>query len=136
VHASVRLTRAEFEDLVRPSLQETLGCLRRALASAAVDVDDLSAVLLAGGSSRIPLVAELLSAQLGRPLAVDALPSLVIALGAASYVRQDPPRPAPHGRAGRGCRDRARSRIGRVAGGAPGRSHAPTARRSRGPDGR
>ena len=38
---------------------------------------------LVGGSSRIPLVAQLLSAEFGRPIAVDADPKASIALGAA-----------------------------------------------------
>ena len=44
---------------------------------------DIDHVLLVGGSSRIPLVAELVSARLGRPVAVDAHPKHAIALGAA-----------------------------------------------------
>ena len=56
------------------------------------------AVLLAGGSSRIPLVAETLSAELGRPLAVDAHPKHVVALGAALAARPPhPPAPPPRG---------------------------------------
>ena len=40
-------------------------------------------MLLVGGSSRIPLVAQLVSEQLGRPVAVDADPKNAIAKGAA-----------------------------------------------------
>ena len=43
----------------------------------------MRAVLLVGGSSRIPLVAEMITAELGRPVAVDAHPKHAIALGAA-----------------------------------------------------
>jgi hypothetical protein len=43
----------------------------------------VSRVLLVGGSSRIPLVAELVGAELGRPVATDAHPKHAIALGAA-----------------------------------------------------
>jgi len=48
-----------------------------------VDVADLAAVLLVGGSSQIPLVAELVGADLGRPIAVDQHPKHTVALGAA-----------------------------------------------------
>jgi actin-like ATPase involved in cell morphogenesis len=79
----VRLTRAELEAIVRPSLYDSIEALRRALRSASIQPEELAAVLLVGGSSRMPLVAELVSAELGRPVAVDAHPKHAIALGAA-----------------------------------------------------
>jgi hypothetical protein len=47
----------------------------------------LDAVLLVGGSSRIPLIAQLVSAELGRPVAVDADPKTTTATGAALAAR-------------------------------------------------
>ncbi|MDN5861148.1 MAG: Hsp70 family protein [Pseudonocardia sp.] len=79
----VRLTRAEFEDMIRPALAETVETLRRAIADAGVAPEGLAAVLLAGGSSRIPLVERLLSAELGRPVAAEIDPYTVVAIGAA-----------------------------------------------------
>jgi molecular chaperone DnaK len=83
VQTQVRLIRAEFEDMIRPHIEHTVEALRRALRSANVTPDDLDAVLLVGGSSRVPLVAQLVSAELGRPVAIDADPKAAIALGAA-----------------------------------------------------
>jgi molecular chaperone DnaK len=83
VQSEVRLTRAEFEDMIRPQITETVEALRRALASAGIVPADLDAVLLVGGSSRIPLVARLLEAELGRPVVVDPEADTTIALGAA-----------------------------------------------------
>jgi len=60
-----------------------VSALHRAIASAGVGADQLTAVLLVGGSSRIPLVAQMVSEQLGRPVAVDADPKNAIAKGAA-----------------------------------------------------
>ena len=94
----VRLVRAEFEAMIAPALDETVEALRRALASAGVDAEDLDAVLLVGGSSRVPLVAQLLSAELGRPVAVDADPKASVALGAvlvATAAWDAPPAAAP-----------------------------------------
>jgi molecular chaperone DnaK len=79
IQTEVRVTRAQFEDAIRPILDETVDCLRRVVRP----VDELTAVLLVGGSSRIPLVTELISVALGRPVAVDADPKGVVALGAA-----------------------------------------------------
>ncbi|MGH3779527.1 MAG: Hsp70 family protein, partial [Pseudonocardiaceae bacterium] len=83
VASRVRLVRAEFEDMIRPQVVQTVEALRRAVRSAGVEPDDLDAVLLVGGSSRVPLVAQLVSAELGRPVAIDADPNAAIALGAA-----------------------------------------------------
>ena len=106
-HTEVRLTRAELEAMIRPALEETIVALRRAVASADRTVDDLAAVLLVGGSSRIPLVGQLVG-ELGRPVAVDARPKDTISLGAVRAVmarRAGPaaapppaPRPAPSAR--------------------------------------
>jgi molecular chaperone DnaK len=79
----VRLTRAELEDMVRPSLYDSIESLKRAVRSADVEVDDVTAVLLVGGSSRMPLVSQLVGSELGRPVAVDTHPKHAIALGAA-----------------------------------------------------
>jgi actin-like ATPase involved in cell morphogenesis len=87
---TVRLHRTEFESLVRPLVEETVTALRAAVASAGLTPDQLTAVLLVGGSSRIPLVAQTLSDQLGRPVAVDADPKNAIAMGAALAVSPRP----------------------------------------------
>jgi actin-like ATPase involved in cell morphogenesis len=83
LQTEVRLTRAEFEHMIRPTLSDSIAAINRALRSAKVEPGQVTAVLLVGGSSRIPLVSELVSSQLGRPVAVDAHPKYGIALGAA-----------------------------------------------------
>ena len=87
---SVRLHRSEFEQLIRPQVEQTVDALRQAVGSATLAPEQLTAVLLVGGSSRIPLVAQLVSEQLGRPVAVDADPKNVIAKGAALAVSPQP----------------------------------------------
>ncbi|MCP4961819.1 MAG: Hsp70 family protein [Actinomycetia bacterium] len=83
VSLQVRLTRSEFEDLVRPSIRDTLISVRQAVDSAGVTLDDLSAVLLVGGSSRVPLVAEVVGSETGLPITADAHSKNSVALGAA-----------------------------------------------------
>ncbi|HLU33012.1 MAG TPA: Hsp70 family protein [Natronosporangium sp.] len=83
ISTEVRLTRAEFEAMLRPILGSSIEALRRALQSAQVPPEQVQSVLLVGGSSRIPLVAQMVSAELGRPVAVDAHPKHAVALGAA-----------------------------------------------------
>jgi molecular chaperone DnaK (HSP70) len=84
----VRLTRAEFEAMIRPAISETIVALRRSIRSAQVRDDQITAVLLVGGSSRIPLVAQMVGAELGRPVVIDAHPKDAISFGAAIAVAQ------------------------------------------------
>ncbi|MGH8986204.1 MAG: Hsp70 family protein, partial [Acidimicrobiia bacterium] len=92
LQTEVRLTRAEFEAMVRPTLVESTQAMHRALRGAGVGPDQVKAVLLVGGSSRIPLVAQLVGAEFGRPVAVDAHPKHSIALGAALAAAGEPDR--------------------------------------------
>ena len=84
-HTEVRLTRGELEAMLRPALEETVTATTRALRTAGLQPSDLRAVVLVGGSSRIPLVAQLVTSALGRPVAVDTDPKHAIALGAARH---------------------------------------------------
>jgi molecular chaperone DnaK len=83
VTTDVRLTRGEFEAMVRPALHGSIEALRRAVRSAGCTPEQLHSVLLVGGSSRMPIVGQLVSAELGRPVAVDTHPKHAVALGAA-----------------------------------------------------
>jgi molecular chaperone DnaK len=83
VQTQVRITRTEFEDMIRATLRETVESARRAIESAGLTPNDVKAVLLAGGSSRIPLVADMVRSGLGRPVVTDAHPKHAVALGAA-----------------------------------------------------
>ena len=115
VGTRVRMVRAEFEALIEPAVEETVESMRRAIESADLVPADLSAVLLVGGSSRIPLVAQRVSAELDLPVTVDADPKGVVAIGAALATSPRPAagtttqkpsvavadEPAAHGRTGR-----------------------------------
>jgi molecular chaperone DnaK len=89
---SVRMHRSEFEAAIRPQVEDTVDALQRAVASAGLTPQQLSAVLLVGGSSRIPLVGQLVSELLGRPVTVDVDPKNAISMGAVLSLQ-----PAPAG---------------------------------------
>ncbi len=95
LHTRVRLGRTEFEEMIRPAIGETVAALLRAVDSAGLTPADLDVVLLVGGSSRIPLIAQLVSAELGRSVAVDADPKAVVAAGAALAAHATVAEPAP-----------------------------------------
>ncbi|MFC5231400.1 Hsp70 family protein [Pseudonocardia zijingensis] len=89
---SVRMHRSEFEAAIRPQVEDTVDALQRAVSSAGLAPQQLSAVLLVGGSSRIPLVGQLVSELLGRPVTVDVDPKNAISMGAVLSLQ-----PAPTG---------------------------------------
>ena len=83
VQTEVRLARDEFEAMVRPRVAETVRAMERSIASIGVRTDQISRVLLVGGTSRMPIVSEMVRSATGRPVALDAHPKLSIAIGAA-----------------------------------------------------
>jgi molecular chaperone DnaK len=95
VWSEVRLTRGEFEQMIAPALIEPLRAFRRGVASAGISASDIHTVLLVGGSSRVPLVAETVAGELGRPVAVDTHPKHAVALGAARIVGTKAPSTKP-----------------------------------------
>jgi YVTN family beta-propeller protein len=82
-HLEVTLTRAELEGMIRAPIESTIGTLDRVLRAARVDPSAVAAVLLVGGSSRIPLVGQMVAEAFGRPTVVGPHPKHAVALGAA-----------------------------------------------------
>lgn len=80
---TVRLTRTEFEEMIRPSIHDAVTTVETMVSQAGLTPSEIDSVLLVGGSSRIPLVSQILSERLARPIVADAHPKHTIALGAA-----------------------------------------------------
>ena len=78
---TIRITRAELELMIRPALTETIAAMTRALRSAQTEPTQLRSILLVGGSSRIPLVSEMLNREYSVPTTLDTHPKHDIALG-------------------------------------------------------
>lgn len=74
--------RAEFETVALPWLEQTRGLCLRALADADLVPSDLSAVVLVGGSTRIPAVRRLVAEVFGREPDVSQHPDEAVAVGA------------------------------------------------------
>jgi actin-like ATPase involved in cell morphogenesis len=78
LRAEVRLDRATFEGLVGPHVARMVSALRRTTASAELEAGRPAEVLLVGGSTRIPLIARAVEAELDRPVrTVDDVETLV-----------------------------------------------------------
>jgi Hsp70 protein len=98
---TLSLERAKFEDLVENALQRTLASVTRALqfaADKAVTREALDAVLLVGGSTRVPRVRQLLLEYFNRDdsfVRSDTNPDHVVARGAAIVARRFEPSAPP-----------------------------------------
>jgi branched-chain amino acid transport system substrate-binding protein len=79
---SIPLGREELEQLARPILDRTVTATQLAIASAGINNQQISAIFLVGGSSRIPLCATLLHRAFGIAATAIEQPELVVAEGA------------------------------------------------------
>ncbi|MFB1011461.1 MAG: Fe-S protein assembly chaperone HscA [Thiopseudomonas sp.] len=80
---SGELTRATFETLIEPLVARSLRACRRAVRDAGIETEDIKAVVMVGGSTRVPLVREQVAAQFACQPLTDIDPDKVVALGAA-----------------------------------------------------
>ena len=83
LHLDITLTRAKFEDLIRDLVDSTLKPVRQALKDAKITKNEIDKVLLVGGSTRIPMVQELIKNELGKEPSHEVNPDEVVAMGAA-----------------------------------------------------
>ncbi|HEI8522011.1 TPA: Fe-S protein assembly chaperone HscA [Proteus mirabilis] len=77
------ITRAEFESLIQPLVKRTLLSVRRALKDADVDVDEVLEVVMVGGSTRVPLVRQMVGDYFKREPLTSIDPDKVVAIGAS-----------------------------------------------------
>jgi len=77
------LTRVEFDELIGDIAQKTIEPCKQALADAKLKPEEIDAVVLVGGSTRIPLVRKIVADLFGNKLFTDLNPDEVVALGAA-----------------------------------------------------
>ncbi len=83
LHLEVNLTRAKFEDLIRDLVESTLEPVRKALKDAKLKASDIDKIIFVGGSTRIPMVQELIKKELGKEPHKGVNPDEVVAMGAA-----------------------------------------------------
>jgi actin-like ATPase involved in cell morphogenesis len=82
----IRLLRTTFEDLIRPYIEETVSLLERCVSEAGIDAARLSGISLAGGSSRTPMVEDMVRAAFPSvPIIRRADPKTSVAIGATLF---------------------------------------------------
>ena len=82
LHLEAEISRAEYEGMIRPLLEQTLNSASKALSDAGLVPGALDEILLVGGSTRTPLVVELLETMCRKTPRQDLHPDLCVALGA------------------------------------------------------
>ena len=83
LHLDMTLTRAKFNELTADLVEGTMGPVRQALSDAELKTSDVKKVLLVGGSTRIPAVAEAISKFMGQEAHKGINPDECVACGAA-----------------------------------------------------
>jgi molecular chaperone HscA len=77
------LTKIRFEELIKPLVQKTIACSEKALKDAHLHPKDIEAIVVVGGSTRIPYIKTAVSTFFGKEVHDDLNPDEVVALGAA-----------------------------------------------------
>ena len=78
-----QINRGQFEELITPLVKRTLMSCRRALKDADITADEVLEVVMVGGSTRVPLVRQLVGDFFGRTPLTSIDPDKVVAIGAA-----------------------------------------------------
>ena len=81
----MEITRAEFNEAIRELIGQSKEAVDQALKSAKLDIEDISRIILVGGSTRVPLVREMLTEMFGKEPYGDTDPDTVVARGAAIF---------------------------------------------------
>ena len=82
-HLDVTLTRAKFNELTHDLVEKTVGPVKQALSDSGLSPNEISKVLLVGGSSRIPAVQEMVKSLVGKEGFKGINPDECVAIGAA-----------------------------------------------------
>jgi molecular chaperone HscA len=79
----ISISREKFEEIIRPILERTITSCMNALKDAGIKKNEVDEIVMVGGSTRVPLVKEMISSFFGKKLNDSVDPDEVVALGAA-----------------------------------------------------
>jgi len=82
-HINMKMTRAQLEKMMDPLISKTIEPVRKALKDAGLQAKDIQEVILVGGMTRMPKVAESVKSIFGRDPAKSVNPDEAVAMGAA-----------------------------------------------------
>jgi molecular chaperone HscA len=78
-----QLSREQFDVLIEPMLARSLKACRRAVRDSGIELDEVEAVVMVGGSTRVPRVRQAVAELFAREPLTDIDPDQVVAIGAA-----------------------------------------------------
>ncbi|MFA5040697.1 MAG: Hsp70 family protein [Bdellovibrionales bacterium] len=85
MYLDVPLKRAQFEDLIREPVKQTIGLIRTMLSENNTSGEEIDRIVFIGGPSRIPLIRQMVSSELGIAADLKTDPMTAVAIGAAHY---------------------------------------------------
>ncbi|WP_153787458.1 Fe-S protein assembly chaperone HscA [Pseudomonas sp. EMN2] len=77
------LTRAAFDAMIEPMIARSLKACRRAVRDSGIELEEVGAVVMVGGSTRVPRVRDAVGTLFGRTPLTSIDPDQVVAIGAA-----------------------------------------------------
>ncbi len=83
INLDLELSRTEYEEMITPFIEETLGAIHIALESAHLTSSQVDEILLVGGATRTPMIRRRLTEAFGREPRGEVDPDLCVAMGAA-----------------------------------------------------
>ena len=83
IHLEMEIERSRFEALINDMLESTIECVQQALEDASLTTDEINEVLLVGGSTRIPLLSDMIAGVIDVEPHLEIDPELCVAMGAS-----------------------------------------------------
>lgn len=77
------VSREQFNALIQPLVKKTLMACRRAIKDASIEIDEVIETVMVGGSTRVPLVREMVGSYFGKDPLTSIDPDQVVAIGAS-----------------------------------------------------
>ncbi len=90
IDEEITITQSEFNDIIKPHIDRTIGMVREILTRNKLQPRDLLFTLMVGGSTYIPFVRQRVGEALGTPVNCDIDPTTAVAVGAAYYAATKP----------------------------------------------
>ena len=82
-HLSTEITREQFEEAIKPLVDQSGECIRQALTEAKLEIEDIDRIILVGGSTRAPCIRKLVTDMFGKEPYGDIDPATAVSQGAA-----------------------------------------------------
>ena len=95
LQTQVPIVRADLERAIEARLAAGVELIASTIEGAGLAIADVHVALLVGGSSRLPLLTQMITERIGLPIMADPLPELTVSLGAAMFGEEDPAAAGP-----------------------------------------